>query len=81
MPSVTELLRNQLFATLDDLRAGKIDANQAHAVSKLSDNIIKTVVVEIQAAQMMGTEHISPINGETPEQRRQRQGGLIHKTK
>lgn len=81
MSSVTTQLREQLFETLKDLRSGKIDANQAHAVSKLSDNIIKTVVVEIQAAQMLGLENSVTINGETPEQRRHQQGGIIHKIK
>ncbi|ULJ59769.1 flagellar protein required for flagellar formation [Wielerella bovis] len=77
--TITEQLREQLFQTMEDLRAGKIDTNQAHAVSKLSDNIIKTVVVEMQVTQMLGLENINPINGETAEQRRQKQGGIVHK--
>lgn len=79
MQNVTQQLREQLTHTLSDLRQGKIDAHHAAAVSKLADSIIKTVIVEIQAAKILGIEQYGIINGETPEQRRQRQGGIIHK--
>lgn len=77
--TVTSQLRDELFATVSDLRAGKIDAQSAHAISKLSENIIKTVVVELQAAELLGVNKVASLNGESPEQRRIEQGGVVHK--
>lgn len=81
MPSVTEQLREQLFNTIDDLKNGKVTVENAHVISKLSDNIIKTVIVEIQAAELLGADKIQSLNGHTKDERRQIQGGITHRLK
>ena len=76
--SVTAQLREELFTTLRDLKDGSINIETAHAVSKISSNIISTVVVEIQAAQTLGTDKITAINGLDT---RQISGGVVHRLK
>lgn len=79
--SVTEQLRESLFDTLEKLKDGKIDANTAQAVSKISGNIISTVSLEIQVAEIFGTDRVRSINGHTAEQRRELDGGIVHRLK
>lgn len=70
--SVTAQLREELFTTLRGLKDGSVNIETAHAVS----NIISTVVVEIQAAQTLGTDKITAINGLDT---RQISGGVVHR--
>ncbi|MCP2041902.1 hypothetical protein L1281_002520 [Neisseria sp. HSC-16F19] len=79
MQSATEKLRDNLFDVLDGLRSGKVSPDAAHAASKISENIIKTVVVEIQAAELLGADKISSINGQTSDERRALKGGVVHR--
>ncbi|MGF6149026.1 flagellar protein required for flagellar formation, partial [Kingella potus] len=72
--SVTSQLREELFTTLRGLKDGSVNIETAHAVSKISSNIISTVVVEIQAAQTVGADKISSINGLDARQIR---GGVV----
>ena len=62
--SVTAQLREELFTTLRGLKDGSIN--------------ISTVVVEIQAAQTLGTDKITAINGLDT---RQISGGVVHRIK
>lgn len=75
-PSVTAQLRDELFATLRGLKDGSISVETANAVSKISSNIISTVVVEIQAAQAFGSDKIDSINGINS---REALGGIVHR--
>ena len=77
--SVTEQLRESLFDTLEKLKDGKIDANTAQAVSKISSNILNTVSLELQAAEIFGTNSVHSINGYTAEQWRELNGGIVHR--
>ena len=83
--NVTAQLRETLFAALHDLQNGKMDTDRAHAISKISGDIIKTVAVEIQAAQVIGLNNMSSLNGvpvdELQNQKRKIQGGVVHKIK
>lgn len=78
METATAQLRKELFDTLRQLKAGKIDASTAQAVSKISGNIISSVAIEIQAANVIGSDKISSLNG-VPT--RELAGGIIHKLK
>lgn len=40
-------LRNHLYQTLNDVRNGKITIDEAKLTARLSDNIIKTYLLEI----------------------------------
>lgn len=71
-------LRRILFDTLDEVKSGKIDAKTADAVSKLSQNIIQSVVLEIRAAELTGSRIEALTPQETEAQRRARTGGIIH---
>ncbi len=75
---VTAMLRDELFGVLRGLREGSIDNETANAVSKISSNIISTVAIEIQAANVIGSDKISSLNG-VPT--RELAGGIIHKLK
>ena len=79
--SVTEQLRESLFDTIEKLKDGKIDANTAQAVSKISSNILNTVALEMRAAESFGTDSVYSINGHTAEQRRELEGGVRHRLK
>ena len=74
--SVTVQLREELFATLRGLKDGSVNIETANAVSKISSNIISSVVVEIQAAELLGTDRVESINGQNP---RQIGGGVVHR--
>lgn len=78
METATAQLREELFDTLRRLKAGEIDAATAQAVSKISSNIIASVAIEIQAAHIIGTEHISSLNGADT---RSLAGGVVHRLK
>nr|DAN62180.1 MAG TPA: hypothetical protein [Caudoviricetes sp.] len=78
METATAQLREELFDTLRRLKDGQIDAATAQAVSKISGNIISTVAIEIQAANVIGSDKISSLNG-VPT--RELAGGIIHKLK
>jgi len=45
----TKGLRDMLFCELDRLRRGEISAKQAQTIARLSDNILQTVKVEMEA--------------------------------
>ena len=47
----TESLRDLLFQTIDDVRSGRMSANDAAAVGKLSNQVIETAKLEIQYAE------------------------------
>lgn len=79
--SVTEQLRESLFDTLEKLKDGKIDANTAQAVSKISSNILNTVSLEIRAAETFGMDGVYSVNGYTEEDRRTLNGGVVHRLK
>lgn len=81
MQSATEKLRDNLFDVLDGLRNGKVSPDAAHAASKISENIIKTVVVEIQAAELLGADKISSLNGQSQDDIRALRGGVVHRLK
>lgn len=76
--SVTVQLREELFATLRGLKDGSVNIETANAVSKISSNIISSVAVEIQAAELLGTDRVESINGQNP---RQISGGVVHRLK
>ena len=76
METATAQLREELFDTLRQLKAGKIDAATAQAVSKISGNIINSVAIEIQAAHIIGSDRISSLNG-VPV--RELAGGVVHR--
>lgn len=40
-------LRKHLYKTLDDVRGGKISVEEAKLTARVSDNIIKTYLLEI----------------------------------
>lgn len=79
--SVTAQLRESLFETLNGLKNGSVSVETANAVSKISSNIISTVIVEIQAAQAVGSHNVDSVNGITTENLRDMKGGVIHKLK
>lgn len=80
-PSATEKLRDNLFDVLEGLKSGKVSPDAAHAASKISENIIKTVIVEIQAAELLGADRIASLNGHTADDRRALKGGVVHRLK
>lgn len=47
-------LRAELFATLRGLRTGKIDIDQARAVSDVAQTIINSAKVEVEHAKAVG---------------------------
>lgn len=51
----TETLRETLFDTLDDLKAGRIDHKEATVISKLADSIIKTADIELKYSKTIST--------------------------
>ena len=76
METATAQLREELFDTLRQLKAGKIDASTAQAVSKISGNIISSVAIEIQAASIIGSDKIGSLNGVAA---RELTGGVVHR--
>lgn len=48
MTKTSEDLRDFLFSTLYDVKAGRCDLGTAHAVAKLSEAIVKTAALEIE---------------------------------
>lgn len=46
-------LREHLFATLEGLRAGTIDIERAKAISEVSQTIINSAKVEVEAARLV----------------------------
>lgn len=48
----SEGLRTVLFQTLDDMRSGKVDPQQAKAIAALAHQIIATVSMEIAVAKL-----------------------------
>ena len=76
METATAQLREELFDTLRQLKAGKIDAATAQAVSKISGNIISSVAIEIQAASIIGSDKIDSLNGVAA---RKLAGGVVHR--
>ena len=58
------------------MKAGKIDASTAQAVSKISGNIISSVAIEIQAASIIGSDKIDSLNGVAA---RKLAGGVVHR--
>lgn len=44
-------LRNVLFDELDSLRAGNSDPKKANAVARLSSEIVRTIMMEIEVAK------------------------------
>jgi len=57
-------LRNHLFESIELLKAGKIDPNQAKAIGNLSKNIIDSAKLELEALKLKPN---LPNNGEIPE--------------
>lgn len=84
-PSVTEALREELFKTLKGLQEGSISAETAVAVSKISSNIISTVMVEIKAAEWMGAYPADGLNSTGRQIKsgvvHQVEGGVVHRIK
>lgn len=76
--SATAQLREALFETLNGLKDGSVTVETANAISKISSNIISTVAVEIQAAEILGTDKIESINGQS---QRTVNGGVVHRLK
>ena len=79
--SATAKLRDNLFDVLDGLKNGTVKPESAQAAAKISENIIKTVVVEIQAAEIFGVDKVSVINGLNADERRMKSGGVVHRIK
>jgi hypothetical protein len=46
-------LRNALFDELDNLKSGSSDPKRANAVARISSEIVRTVLMEVQVAQHM----------------------------
>ncbi len=49
----TEGLRDMLFEELDKFKSGKLDKDHVDAVTKISNTIMKTVVVDLEAAKLL----------------------------
>lgn len=65
MQRTTEDLREILFNTLDDVRSGKIDHQQARAVGDLAGRIVDTAELELSYANTLerldgGVSGVSP---------------------
>lgn len=56
MSNSVDDLRAHLFATIEGLRSGKVDTDQARAISEVAQTIINSARVEVDAAKLSGSQ-------------------------
>lgn len=61
-----EELRNILFKTMEDLRAGKMDVQKAKAISDISQTIINSAKVELEFNKGKGSRFFVEPTAPTP---------------
>lgn len=77
-------LYETLFATIEGVKKGEIEPKVGETISKLSNNIIQAACLELNARKAIeerSASYLSIIDTETDEERRQRQGGIVHRIK